>query len=222
MHTRILILFIAALGLSGCFEIVEEVDLNTDGSGRYSYTLNLSQSRTNLDRIMLLDSVNGYKVPHHAEIDRAIEVFKNSAGSVEGIEEIKHTADHDNYIYSFSVSFKNVTALNKLIASVRKNNNDPLQQIPDVHFTYDEKTKRYVRNGKYPVKDEFLKLKKADKVVFDGAKFTSIFRCENEITHCSNERARIAPSKKALLLQFAVIDLINEQENMGHTIQLTP
>ena len=49
--------------LSSCFDIVEEIDLNENGSGTYGITLNLSQSKIRLSSIMLLDSSQGYKVP---------------------------------------------------------------------------------------------------------------------------------------------------------------
>ena len=55
--------FLVFFSFTSCFEIVEEVTLKKDGSGEMSFSINLSQSKTKLNSIMLMDSINGYKVP---------------------------------------------------------------------------------------------------------------------------------------------------------------
>ena len=54
-------LFIVMLfGLSSCFEIIQEIDLNEDGSGHLEVVLNFSRSQTKIDALLLLDQVNGH------------------------------------------------------------------------------------------------------------------------------------------------------------------
>jgi len=46
------------LSLSSCFEIVEEITMNDDGSGNILMTLNFSRSKSKIKSILLMDSIN--------------------------------------------------------------------------------------------------------------------------------------------------------------------
>ena len=70
-HTPYLLCFLVLLCTS-CFELVEELTLNENGSGEYEFTANLSQSKTKLKSIMLMDKVNGYEVPSQEKIKQAM------------------------------------------------------------------------------------------------------------------------------------------------------
>ena len=63
-----------ALMLSGCFEWIEDISFNADGSGTYKATLNLSSSKMRIKSILSLDSLNGKPIPSlddiHHEMDR--------------------------------------------------------------------------------------------------------------------------------------------------------
>lgn len=56
--------------LSSCFEVIEEIALKNDGTGDVVLTINLSQSKTKVASVMLLDSVQGYKVPSKQKIQQ--------------------------------------------------------------------------------------------------------------------------------------------------------
>jgi len=208
------------VSLSSCFEIIEEVELKDNGSGSYEYTLNVSQSRTKLDQIMRLDSINGYKVPQKSDLKRPLEELIAKSKEIVGISNVAKVEDFENYIFSFSCDFKDIDALNRLVAELRRSSNDKRTDIPEIHFSYDPKSKRYIRNGNYSIQADFGKMKEADKVIFDGATFTSIFRSETELGSFSNDNARISPNKKALMLRMDVLDLVHERVSMGNTIQL--
>ena len=45
--------------LSSCFQIIEEITMRNDGTGDVLLTINLSQSKTKVATVMLLDSVQG-------------------------------------------------------------------------------------------------------------------------------------------------------------------
>lgn len=220
MKVPSLLLILLCISLSSCFEIIEEVDLNADGSGHYEYTINMSQSRNKLDQIMRLDSINGYRVPKKSELKKPMEELIVKANAVSGISNASKSEDLDNYIVSFECDFQDIDALNRLVTELRKGNKDLRSDIPEEHFSYSPSSKRYVRNGDYSIQADFAKVKEADKVIFDGATFTSIFRSDSELTSFSNSNAKLSPNKKALMLRMQVMDLINEKISMGNTIQL--
>lgn len=220
MKFQILLLATLVLSLSSCFEIIEEVELHADGSGNYEYTLNLSQSRTKLDQIMRMDSINGYKVPQQDDLKKPLSELISKAQDTDGISNVNKVEDFQNYIFSFSCDFADVDALNRLVAEMRRSNNDKRTDIPDVHFSYDATARQYVRTGDYSIGGDFSKMNDADRVIFDGATFTSIFRSDIELTSFSNNNSRLSPNKKALMLRMDVLDLIHKRANMGNTIQL--
>ena len=60
--------FLLILLLTSCIEIIEDLKLNSDGSGTFKYSINLSQSKTKTSAILALDSLYGEKVPKISEI----------------------------------------------------------------------------------------------------------------------------------------------------------
>src|SRR5690606_34266997 len=108
------ILFPLCALCSSCFQLIEEITVNTDGSGTLALTANLSQSRSKLASVMLLDSVNGYKVPSKKEIREELEEVSNTLRAIEGISKVSHTVDFENYILNIRFSFKNVANLNDI------------------------------------------------------------------------------------------------------------
>ena len=213
-------LFTLALTLTSCFEVIEEFDLSADGSGSYEYTLNMSQSRTRLDQTMLLDSINGHKVPQKEDLKKPISELESRATAAKGISGIQVNEDYENYIFSFKCEFSSVSALNALVNSIQKDNKEvPGNQVLE-HFTYDSSTGVFKRNGSYSLKDMYSQMRKTDRAVLEGATFTSIFRTEKEISSYSNQQSKISPSKKALMLKIGVMDMVSGDQNMGNEIQI--
>ena len=64
-----------------CFEIVEEVSLNNDGSGSFCFTINMSQSKLNINAMLLLDSVNGRPVPKMENMKKTVSAIKEKHSS---------------------------------------------------------------------------------------------------------------------------------------------
>ena len=92
--------------ITSCFEVIEEVNLKNDGSGSMIFTLNMSKSKAKLASIMLLDSVNGFKVPSRKDIQKSLDEIVAELNKAEGITNVKETADYDNFIFSVSCNFK--------------------------------------------------------------------------------------------------------------------
>lgn len=217
----LLSLIVLAFALTSCFEIIEEVDLKANGTGTYEYTLNASQSKTRLEQVMRMDSINGYRVPKRDELEEPLAKLMAQAKAVPGISNVQKVEDFDNFIFSFSCDFDDIDALNRLVKRIREETKDKRTDIPYEHFTYDEATGRYFRNGAYHISGDLDRMNEADRLIFDGATFTSIFRSDRPIETFSNAAARLSPSKTALMLRLPVIDLMKERANMGNTIQLS-
>lgn len=207
--------------LSSCFQVIEEINIKSDGSGEAQITLNLSQSKAKLASIMLLDSVNGYKVPNEKEIQRFMNETVDYLNKREGISNIRKSVDLKNYILSVKFNFKEVSNLNDLTKKILEEQKIKSTNISS--YTFERKSNTFKRNYQYvgDAKKEYSKLKSEDKAIFKTASYTSIYRFESSIVSSSNALSKKSPSGKAIMLNTPVLDLINGKTNISNTIQLT-
>lgn len=206
--------------LSACFEVVEEINLHNDGTGQVIYTINLSQNKTKVASVMLLDSVQGYKVPSKEKIQQALNDAVAYLKKSEGISNAKSTVDFNNFIATVSFNFKDVANLNNITKNLLTKHK--IKAINTSSYSFNKQTKTFFR--KYtPVSDAknaYTKLKAKDKAVFNGAVFTSIYRFDSPVTTTSNPTSNLSKTKKAVMLKSNITDLINGKVNVSNQIQL--
>jgi len=217
-----LLLFIVLIPfLSSCFEVIEEIAMKNDGTGDVVLTINLSQSKTKVASVMLLDSVQGYKVPSKQKIQQELNEVVAYLRKSEGISNVKSTSDFNNYIATISFSFKDVSNINNITKNILAQ--QKIKATNTSSYTYNKATKTFSR--KYQAigtaKTEFNKLKAKDKAVFNGATYTSIYRFESVVTSSTNPASNVSKSKKAVMLKSSIMDLINGKINVSNSIQLS-
>ncbi|PWS31290.1 hypothetical protein [Pedobacter paludis] len=207
--------------LSSCFQVIEEITIKNDGTGDVVLTINLSQSKTKVASVMLLDSIQGYKVPSKAKIQQELNEVVAYLKKSEGISNVKSTSDFNNYIATISFSFKDVSNINNITKNILAQ--QKIKANNSSTYSYNKLTKTFSR--KYQAtgtaKTEFNKLKNQDKAVFNTATYTSIYRFESTVTNTSNPASNISKSKKAVMLKSSIMDLINGKVNVSNQIQLS-
>ena len=221
--TQYTLLAFAITLCTSCFEILEEINLNSDGSGTMLVTFNLSKSKTKLASIMLLDSVNGHKIPSKDDINRALKDAENHLKTINGITNIKKTADYQNYIFTISCNFDKVVSLDAVFQElIRKQNKKEQTNFNTTNFSYDKNTNNFQRKFTYDaaLKKAFYKLKGEDRKIFEYATYTSIYRFNDSVENVSNSNAKVSPNKKAVLLKIDVMALILGEKSIANTIQL--
>ena len=205
--------------LTSCFDIIDEININNDGSGEITLTANLSKSKTKIASIMLMDSINGHKVPQKADIEKILNDAERYLQNAAGISHISKKADFENYIFSISCRFKSVENLESIISEVTK---DLKVKPVMVSYAYDAARKVFSKYYVYTpeAKKQYDKLKAEDRKIFDDAHYTTIFRFDSEVASVSNALSKISSSKKAVMLKTAALDLINGDVSLSNTIQL--
>lgn len=218
-YFKFCILIISFLSITSCFEIIEEIDLKSDGTGTMTYTLNLSKSKSKLASIMLLDSINGYKVPSRADIQKGLEGIVSELNKAEGISNIKKTADYDNFVFSIQCDFNSVQNINKISNQISNN-----QSYKPIKSSYAFNANNGVFKRSYThsedITKQYNKLNTENKKVFDDASYTVIYRFENEVTSQNNQKAKISKSKKAVMQRVSAMDVINGTGNFSTQILL--
>lgn len=206
--------------LSGCFEIVEDVTIHANGSGTFSYTVNMSQSKTRLDGLMKLDSSDGYRVPKQTEVEKEIQKAKASLEKAQGITNVVTSSDWTNYIYSIKFDFNNINNLNLAVESLSADLSDDHKRIPEASDNFGFSGKAFDRKSHYDAKAMAKKITPQDKEIMKNASYTCIFRFDSPVKTCSNKDAVISKSGKNVMLKLNMLQLANGQKSVINKITL--
>lgn len=207
------------LSFTSCFELIEQVFVKKDGSGNMQFTLNLSKSKTKINSIRQMKTINGRDVPSENEIKQKIKELEKSVAKTAGITGVKTTMDFDNYIVTMTCNFTNANQLNGIVKSVAKTGTEV--KYLEKSYNYDAANSTFERLNKISVKKDYNKLSNADKEVFATANYTAIYKFENTINSATNADAKISPSKKAIMLQYSVLDIIQNKKSIENKISLS-
>lgn len=202
--------------MSGCFEVIQEIDLNEDGSGHLEIVLNFSRSETKIDALLLLDEVNGHELPTLAETNSKFNALLDSARKSRGISNVEGNFNQDNYIFEFSCDFDKIERINQRVLELAKMKDSTASYYE--YFSFKNQELRQ-NAGKQMVK-AFNKMSMADREVLIGADYTAIFRFQNEVLSIANTSAHLSPNKKVVILQSTVMDLIHHPERVNHHIKI--
>lgn len=205
------------LTLTSCFDILDKLSIKADGSGEYSIILNASKSKTRIASISKMETINGKKVPKKAEIqaqlNEAAAIFK----TIPGISNVKTSADFDNYILKLSCNFKKIENINEGIEKL-KTKKIIGKMVPSQLYKNNVAAKSFTKNKINSYKNEYDQLSKADKEIFNTAKYTTILQFENAIKSQSNASYQLSPNKKALKLEGNILDFILQKKQLQNTI----
>ncbi|SMC78375.1 hypothetical protein [Pedobacter africanus] len=209
------------LCFSSCFQVIEEINLTKAGTGTVNLTLNLSASKTKVASVMLMDSIQGYKVPSkqkiQKELDEVVAYLKRSPG----ISNVQKKVDFENYIVSVSFAFKDIANINNVNQDVLKKLK--VKGVSNSSYIYNAKNQVFQRSYQH-AKDavvQYNRLKPEVKKVFKDATYTSIYRFEQPIVSSNNPLAKVSKSKKAVMLNTGVLGLINGKTDLSNSIVLT-
>lgn len=213
------LLLTLALLFSSCFEVIEEVILNDDGSGHITMTVNMSQSKTKMKSIMLMDSINNYKVPSRADIEKNMAKMLDEIKSVNGVRNVVHKMNFEEFIFSVSCDFENVDVLNSVISHF-STDNYKANLASNKQFEYDKSAKTFSRNYHFNLSREIDKVKQRDREVLQDATVTTIHRFESSVASSANAHSKVAGNKKAVMLRVDVTDMISDKKNIKNSITL--
>jgi len=214
---RQVLLFIPLLLLTSCFDIVDKASVKADGSGEYTLILNASKSKTRLASISKMETVNGKKVPKKPEIEAKINEAARIFKATPGISNVKTSMDFDNYIIRLSCNFKRIENINAGLEQL-KVKNILGKMIPTQIYSQNLAKKTFTRNKINTFKNEYDKMSKADKEIFNDAKYTSVLQFENTIKSQTNSAYLLSPNRKAVKLEAKVLDFILQKKQIQNNI----
>jgi len=214
-----IILLIITFSYTSCFEIVEEVNLNDDGTGSFIFTVNMSQSRIQVNSIMLLDSINGRPLPKIEDFKKAIRRLEYELKKDSAISEIKITENWEDYIFSITGNFQNIDALNKAIKNINTIFT-PKGYTAELYDNFKYENNIFERLYSYNLINEYNTLSQKDKTAFKNAKYTTVYRFNSPVKSYSNQNALKSKSGKAIMLKVNVRELVTNKKSIKNTIIL--
>lgn len=212
-------LFCLMLSLNSCFEIIEEITIYEDGKGEAGLTVNLSQGKAKLSSMMLMDSIKGNAVPSKAEILEELETAKMIAEKTDGLSNVSLTANFDDFIFELNCNFDSVECLNHFVYNLENYYTE--REIPlKTLFSY--QNNQYIRNADYLIPNEHKRMIAEEKGSLLNARYISIVRFPFEVKAVSNEKARLAKNKKAVMLKVGGDKLLENTHSVTNKIIIKP
>ncbi len=199
------------LSLSSCVEIIDDLILNSDGSGTFKYNVNLSSSKVKINSILALDSLDGKKVPDLDEIktsvNRVLDKFKEQSG----ISNVEMDANYNDYVFKFSCDFESVEllqeAIKEVVKSETKEENNAELSHDWVSFDGNEMTRSI---PKVTIKKS-AEINQRDMALLKEGSYTSITRFEKAIDHFENPKAVLSKNGMAIMVRTDPYSLIQDQ-----------
>lgn len=209
------------ISFTSCFDVTEEVKMNADGSGELRLNIDLSQSKGNLAGYMEAGEINGVEIPTKAEIKKEIKKLKKALSKIKGISKVKAKSDFNDFVFEVTANFTNMKALNKAInASVKTFNQTPFPLPRFKHFSFKEN--KFSRLFNYTderfTQEEFDGMMSVVRYLMESAKVVSIYRFEEPVKNISNAKAKISPSKKAVMLEGNIAEFATGKKTLENHI----
>ncbi len=218
---KLLFILLPLFSLSSCVEIIDELILNSDGSGTFKYVVNLSQSKVKVNSVLALDSLDGKRVPDIEEIKQTINEYKQKLQEKEGITNVKVETDFTYFILKFQCDFNSVENLQKAIREIAKEQ-DKKGEYKELNHTWLEwEGNKLVRSVPTLTTQTTHKLKQEDADALKQGKYTSITRFDRLIDYCENPQAKIPQSKTVCAIVTNPYALIQNIKLLENTIYLT-
>jgi hypothetical protein len=219
-NTLFLLLFIP-LFLTSCIEIIDDLSFNSDGSGTFKYTINLSSSKVKVNSILQLDSLNGKKVLKLPEIKVKINQFKSILASQSGISNVKIEINEPEFIVKLTCDFADVNKLQDAIKNSLASMDAGIKNSADFSFNWiswnGTKLERSVPEFS---QNQIRNLKQEEIDLLKTGNYTVISRFYKPVEKYDNSNASISKSRTAVMLKANVFALTKNSKILENTIYL--
>jgi hypothetical protein len=196
---KFIAIIITLLCLTSCIELLDDITLNNDGSGTFKYSINLSSSKTKVNSILALDSIDGKKVPNKSEIEQKIIEFKKTLSTQPGISNVNISYNFDDFIFKLSCDFDNVKNLQLGIENTIKKLSISNISSETEWITFS--SNKLERNIPNITSDRFKNSNWIDLDLLKSGTYTSISRFERTVESYSNTLTKVSKTKTSVMLQ---------------------
>ena len=216
---KILPICLLAFMLTGCFDIIEDISMNKDGSGNATFKVDMSQSKQELANYLNMGKVNDVKIPTKTEISAQMDKLKAAFEGEAGISQVSLQKDFEEFIFTFKCHFTDLNTFNAAVNKATKKMARFPVAIPKMnHFSASKG--RFVRHFDYPMDGikKYEDLSFTERFLLESATFTSIHRFPNPVRSQSNAKAELSGSKKAVKIETPLSGFVKGEVSLENEI----
>lgn len=145
----ILLVLVVSFGTSSCMNLIEKIFFNADGSGSYSFTMDMSELKSLAE--MSGEELSSADLKEEINFDDNETVRKLT--SIDGISEVSTKFDDDNFSMTVRFDFNNINALNAGMSTYFA---DSTKSEIEMFEFFDINKKKISRIDTNPMLDAFL------------------------------------------------------------------
>jgi len=217
--------------LYSCFEIKENIHIKEDGSGSYSFLMDMSQLKPlfamsrDLQRSMGDTSARARAAAPATpnpllQMKTKFDALQTKLEAVPGISAYKTICDTTTYMIGAQYSFASIEALNNSINVLRTSTNNATG-VETAHYTYANKRFEKINDiSKANVTGSTTKNDSLTNELLKGARYTLTCTFDKKIKDVSNLNYYISADGKTLFYTGSLLDIINQKTNIGNTVLL--
>lgn len=199
-----------SLSLTGCIEIIEDLTLNSDRSGSYKLTINLSASKMKVKSLMAMDSLRGKKVPKESEIKFEMEQLVTFLNAQKGLSAAKSEINFDDLIGKISVDF---TTLEELQKGLHAYSATKLEEPFDFFEIFELNETFFKRNAiSQFIEDEWVeKISQEDLEQLKESSLVLITRFDKQLKESEHPSVFISKNKMAGMFRTNLVAIIEHK-----------
>jgi len=214
MKKNIAFLIFSLIFLNSCITIYEEINVNSDGSGKVKLKIDLGKIGSNLN-----NQTSGIDMSFITKIKQFPVSASNILKSCKGISNINPETDDKKGVYSLSFDFKNGSDLNKAVYMFfghKKKFYEP--SFIKISGSYLKK-KNIAPILKKVVSQQQKENKGFTDLMFPFISLKSTYRLPSEVKKVSNIKAVTDLNKKTVTTEFTLEELIKTKFDFGIRIK---
>lgn len=237
---KITVILICLLVCTACFDLQENLLLKKDGSGKFSFLINLGEFKTMLSMFDQEDIKDDReksitrKSPAN-KLNSTFEITRRKLLNTPGISNVKNIEDTINYSFGLSFDFKNIESLNKAMNRIFEDDSvkTDVKETEYFQFKNNQLTRFEVLDsksllGKTNAMSGSSREGKTDNglmslsKLFEAVSYSTNYEFENKIDSLKNENAMLSSNLKKVSIKcypFAVLkDSTQKKCSISNTI----
>jgi len=207
-----------SLSLTSCFELLEQINVNADGTGEMTITLNMHESKDKLQKFMELENgMAGYKPPERKEMDAFFSKVVETVSAVEGIKDVKSDIFYEDFIFSISASFDDVESMNEAVNSFTTGMSRGMISFENDYIYEDGIFKRTFVSPVAP--DQYDKIPMMQRLILESARIVNVYRFEKAVTDMSSTSAELSHDAKEARFESNLSDIVKGVKSPANEIR---
>lgn len=213
---KILLFSFLAIFFTSCFEIVEEVNMKSNGAGQMVVTVNMSESKEDLKGYMDSGEVNGMNLPNQNELNSYLKQIETTLESVNGMSNASASADFNEFIFTFAADFTSVKAMNVAVNKLTKELSRGMIAIDNKYeYTNGQFTRSF---GTMISAEDYDKLPMMQRFVLESARMVSVYTFSKSVKKMTNQNAELSADDKVVKFKSTLGDIAKGTKSVHNTI----